>query len=224
MTRKTPNTASGRPPGRPRKLPFAVRERLILDAACIEFAERGSTGASLESIARTAGINRALVYEHFRSKDELFAAVVVRERDALVDFVAARYGHTVGQSLRQRVRGRFHAFVDYATEQPTGLRLLGLPESAAVLAAAGRGSATADLARYLTVELESGGLPHRELPHVLAAMLVGMATGVMHRSVEADWDAEAVVDLLTDFTLAGLAGVERGVLEAADTPAAPTDT
>jgi AcrR family transcriptional regulator len=223
VTSKTPAAVGSRPPGRPRKLPFAVREQLILDAACAEFAQHGGAGASLEAIAQAAGINRALVYEHFRSKDELFAAVVVRERDALVDFVATRYGRTVGQSVRQRIRGRFHAFVDYATEQPTGLRLLALPEAATVLAAAGRGSATADLARYLTVELQEAGLPHRELPHVLAAMLVGMATEVMRRSADADWDAEAVVDLLTDFTLAGLAGVDRAVLEAADTPAEPTD-
>ena len=34
--------------------------------------------------ARTSRLNKALVYEHFRSKDDLVAAVVVRERDRLV--------------------------------------------------------------------------------------------------------------------------------------------
>jgi AcrR family transcriptional regulator len=219
----TPVAPARRPPGRPRKLPFAVREQLILDAACAEFAAHGCTGASIEAIAAAAGINRALVYEHVRTKDELFAIVVVRERDHLVDFIAARYGHTVGESIRARVRGRFHAFLDYATEQPTGLRLLSLPESATVLAAAGRGSATADLARYLTVELEAAGMPSGELPEVLAAMFVGMANEVMRRGQGAGWDTEAVVDLLTDFTLAGLAGVDAEVFERADRRVDPAE-
>jgi AcrR family transcriptional regulator len=224
MTSETPSSPPvKRPPGRPRKVPFAVREQLVLDAACTLFAERGLAGASLEEIARAAGINRALVYEHVRTKDELFAAAVVRERDRLVDFIATRYGRTVGQPLRARVRGRFHAFVDYAAEQPTGLRLLALPETSRVLAAAGRGSAVADLSRYLRVELESAGLPHRELPDILAAILVGMANEVIHRSAGAHWDAEAVVDLLTDFTLAGLAGVDRAVFERADAPVPAED-
>jgi AcrR family transcriptional regulator len=227
MASKTTAGGSGaiakRGPGRPRKLPFDVREELLLDAACAAFAARGYAGASLEEIAKVVGINRALVYEHFRTKEELFAATVVRERDQLVDFIAARYGRTVGEPLRVRVRGRFHAFLDYVASQPTGLRLLSLPETAGVLAAAGRGSAVADLARYLEVELEGAGLPHRELPLVLAAMLVGMANEVIHRSAGQPWDAEAVVDLLTDFTLAGLAGVGRDLLDRVDTPVPPAD-
>ncbi len=207
-----------RPPGRPRKVPFAAREQLLLDAAAAAFAERGSGAVPVEAIAAAARINKALVYEHFDNKDDLLAAVVVRERDRLVDFIAARYGPSMGQPLRQRVHSRFHAFVDFAVEHPVGIRVLALPEAASALAAAGRGSATADLARYLEEELRRAGLPTRALPKILAAMLVGMTNEVMHRAGESDWDLEAVVDLLTDFTVAGLAGVDREVLERADEP------
>jgi AcrR family transcriptional regulator len=215
MATTTP-TGTRRGPGRPRKLPFDVREQLILDAAAEAFAARGSAGASVEAIAAAAGINKALVYEHHRSKDDLFAAVVIHERDRLVDFIATRYGRSVGRPLRERVHDRFHAFLDFAAAHPTSLGVLALPESRAVLGAAGRGSASADLARYLTDELGRAGLPHDQLPDVLAAMLVGMANEVIHQSADAPWDPEAVVDLLTDFTLAGLAGVDREVLERAD--------
>jgi AcrR family transcriptional regulator len=218
----TTRTADGRvpkrTPGRPRKLPFAVREQLVLDAAVAAFAERGTAGASVEVIAAAAGINKALVYEHFSSKDELFAAAVVRERDRLVDFVAVRYGRSVGLPLRERVRGRFHAFLDFSAAHPTGLQLLALPEAAMVLTAAGRGSANADLARHLTAEFDAAGLPTGELPAILAAMLLGMANEVIYRGTDANWDPEAVVDLLTEFTLAGLAGVDRAVFERAATP------
>lgn len=207
-----------RPRGRPRKVPFAARERLLLDAAAAAFAERGSGAVPVEAIAAAAGINKALVYEHFENKDELLAAVVVRERDRLVDFIAERYEPSMRQPLRQRVHNRYHAFLDFAVEHPTGLRILALPEAAAVLAAAGRGSATADLAHYLDEELRRAGLPVRELPKILAAMLVGMTNEVIHRSGESSWDMEAVVDLLTDFTVAGLRGIDRDVLERADEP------
>jgi AcrR family transcriptional regulator len=205
-----------RKPGRPRKLPLEVREQRILDAAAAAFAERGSTAVPVEAIAAAAGINKALVYEHYRTKDDLFAAVAVRERDRLVDFIATRYGHSIGKTGRERVRDRFHAFLDFGAAHPTSLAILALPETAPVLARAGRGSATADLARYLADELGQAGLPTGELPAILAAMFVGMANEVIHRSAGAEWDPEAVVDLLTDFTLAGLAGIERDVLARAD--------
>ena len=219
MKAETPGgRVAKRTPGRPRKLPFAVREQLVLDAAVAAFAERGTAGASVDVIAAAAGINKALVYEHFSSKDELFAAAVVRERDRLVDFIAARYGRSVGLPRRERIRGRFHAFVDFSAAHPTALQLLGLPEAALVLTAAGRGSAHADLAHQLTGEFDAGGLPTGELPAIVAAMVLGMVNEVVYRSTGADWDAEAVVDLLTDFTLAGLAGVDRAVLDRAATP------
>jgi AcrR family transcriptional regulator len=207
-----------RRPGRPRKVPVEVREQMILDAAVVVFGERGSGGGSIDAIAERAGVNKALVYEHVTSKDALFTAAVVRERDRLVDYLAASYGRTADLPLRERVRGRFHAFVDFAGEHPDSLRLLALPETATTLAAAGRGTATADLTGYLRQELERAGLPARELPAVLAAMLVGASGEVIRLAGPSGWDAEAVVDLLTDFTIAGLAGVDRGLLERVDVP------
>src|SRR5688500_4408845 len=91
-----------RPPGRPRKVPFAERERRLLDAAVVAFAERGSSSASVGAIAARVGINKALVYEHFGSKDELFAGAVRRERDRLVTFIAARYGQPADAPVRER--------------------------------------------------------------------------------------------------------------------------
>ncbi len=47
----------------------------ILEAAIEEFLEKGYDGASVESIAKRAGLTKGGVYHHFTSKDEiLFAA------------------------------------------------------------------------------------------------------------------------------------------------------
>ena len=43
----------------------------ILDAALVEFAERGLHGASTEAIARRAGISQPYVFRLFGTKKEL---------------------------------------------------------------------------------------------------------------------------------------------------------
>jgi AcrR family transcriptional regulator len=55
-----------------------LRREEILDAAMIEFAERGLHGASTEEIARRAGISQPYVFRLFGTKKELFKAVITR--------------------------------------------------------------------------------------------------------------------------------------------------
>lgn len=58
---------------------------LLLDAAEKLFAERGLGGASLEDIADAAGYTRGAIYAHFGSKEELFLAVIERQRQRFLD-------------------------------------------------------------------------------------------------------------------------------------------
>src|SRR5881398_3445581 len=58
------------------RLTAADRRRTILDAALRQFAERGYDGASVDDIAADAGINVAIIYRHFKSKEELHATVL----------------------------------------------------------------------------------------------------------------------------------------------------
>jgi TetR/AcrR family transcriptional regulator len=48
----------------------------ILKAAERVYAERGLAGARTEAIATAAGVNKALLYYYFKSKDDLYQAVV----------------------------------------------------------------------------------------------------------------------------------------------------
>jgi AcrR family transcriptional regulator len=69
------------------------RREEILDAALLEFAERGLEGASTEEIARRAGISQPYVFRLFGTKRELFKAVVARcFREALEMFQRAAEG------------------------------------------------------------------------------------------------------------------------------------
>jgi TetR/AcrR family transcriptional regulator len=61
-----------------------TRQR-ILDAAAREFAAKGLAGARTEAIAAAAGVNKALLYYYFASKDALYQAaledIAARVRD-----------------------------------------------------------------------------------------------------------------------------------------------
>jgi TetR/AcrR family transcriptional regulator len=62
----------------------------ILDAALSEFAANGLAGARTEHIAAAAGVNKALLYYYFESKEKLYAATLemvsarVRDRSMAV--------------------------------------------------------------------------------------------------------------------------------------------
>ena len=52
------------------------RREAVLEAALVEFAERGLHGASTDGIARSAGISQPYLFRLFRTKKELYIASV----------------------------------------------------------------------------------------------------------------------------------------------------
>src|SRR6478672_13456223 len=52
-----------------------TREHLI-EAAAVVFARDGYHGASLDDVAATAGFTKGAVYSNFKSKEDLFLALV----------------------------------------------------------------------------------------------------------------------------------------------------
>ena len=59
-----------------RRLPAAQRREHLLTAALTEFSRRGYHDTQMEHVAAAAGVSKALLYQHFPSKEELFATVV----------------------------------------------------------------------------------------------------------------------------------------------------
>src|SRR6267154_6175383 len=69
-------------------MPVSIRTRLgtrgkpeesraaILKAAANEFSEHGIAGARTDSIARAAGVNKALLYYYFKDKETLYGSVL----------------------------------------------------------------------------------------------------------------------------------------------------
>jgi TetR/AcrR family transcriptional regulator len=73
----------------------------ILDAALSEFAANGLAGARTEQIAAAAGVNKALLYYYFESKEKLYSAALemvsarVRDRSMAVFLRDASPGERV---------------------------------------------------------------------------------------------------------------------------------
>ena len=61
-----------------------TRQR-ILDAALREFSQKGLAGARTEAIAAAAGVNKALLYYYFNSKESLYVAALEMIADRVRD-------------------------------------------------------------------------------------------------------------------------------------------
>jgi AcrR family transcriptional regulator len=93
------------------RLSAAERKDDVLDAAMIEFAERGLEGTSTEDIARRAGISQPYLFRLFGTKKELYKASVSRcFRETLELFQRAAEGkrgeealHAIGEAYMEQL-------------------------------------------------------------------------------------------------------------------------
>jgi AcrR family transcriptional regulator len=87
------------------------RERELVEATRALFDERGLQDAPMDDIARAVGINKALIYRVFASKEELFVLTVTHYLDELR---AAADG-------AQDLRGALDAFTRFCLRYPAFL-------------------------------------------------------------------------------------------------------
>ncbi|MFC0507384.1 TetR/AcrR family transcriptional regulator [Micromonospora costi] len=71
-----------------KRLPRAVREQQMLDAAVRVFSRRGFHAASMDEIAEDAGISKPMVYAYLGTKEELFVACLHREGTRMMEAIA----------------------------------------------------------------------------------------------------------------------------------------
>lgn len=73
------------------RLPAEERRAQILDSAREVFLRSGASGARVKELADAAGVNPALLYQHFESKEELFEEAVLRPLAKAFEETAARF-------------------------------------------------------------------------------------------------------------------------------------
>lgn len=107
----------------------AATTAALLKTARKLFGERGYADVSIEEIAREAGVTRGALYHHFKSKEDLFAALFESLEQELVAKAvrAAGSAPNAWESLRNGSR----AFLEAASEP--GARQIVLLDAPAVL-------------------------------------------------------------------------------------------
>jgi AcrR family transcriptional regulator len=97
--------------GGTKRLPRAVREQQMLDAAVLMFSINGYHETSMDAIAAQAEISKPMLYLYYGSKEELFGACLDRELARFVDKVRADIDFT--QPAKNLLRTAVVAFLSY---------------------------------------------------------------------------------------------------------------
>jgi AcrR family transcriptional regulator len=200
----------------PRKrLTGEERRVAILDAALAVFAERGYHASSIDDIARKGGISKALIYEHFASKQDLYAELLEQHAGELFSALAEAIS-AAGRSATARLAVGFDAFYGFVEEHRVAWRMLFReatdPEAVAVL-----DRITAEVTAFVAgVIAEDPGVRRNEVDaehgvQVIAQLLVGALQSL------ANWWAdhqelprERIVEMTMDFAWLGLQRLGQG--------------
>ena len=181
----------------------------IADAAFDAFAEHGYSRARVEDVARRAGVSKGLMYLYFRTKEELFKAVIRRVVVPRVD-AFSRAIETSDQTAEQLLRGPVSSF------------MRNLPDSRVAVVVRlmiGEGSRHPDLVDYYWENVASRGLAllqrivadgvergefHRDALQVPPQLLIAPAlTAIVWRLVFGSrmLDTDALIDTHIDMLL-----------------------
>ncbi|WP_255557298.1 TetR/AcrR family transcriptional regulator [Paeniglutamicibacter sp. Y32M11] len=111
------------PTARPRTRMTGVQRRLqLMDISRQLFSSRGVDGTTIEEIARSAGVSKPIVYEHFGSKEALYMEVVTNEyRELLARITESLSGEDTSRVLLEKAA---LAILTYIEDNTAGFRIL----------------------------------------------------------------------------------------------------
>jgi len=194
-----------RPPA-PR-LPAARRRRQLLDVALELFADRGYHATAMNDIAEAAGVTKPVLYQHFRSKRELYLE--------LLEDVGGRLRDEIGKATseatnpRDQVHAGFAAYFRFVSEQRTAFQLLfgGGSRRDSEFADAVRG-VEVSIAESIASLIDVEGLEPAER-RLLAHAIVGLAEGASRHWLMSGraGEPDELARLVARLAWAGLRGV-----------------
>ncbi|EGD53260.1 TetR/AcrR family transcriptional regulator [Gordonia neofelifaecis] len=197
-----------------KRLPRAVREQQMLDAAISAFAANGFADTSMDAIAAEAKISKPMLYLYYGSKDELFSACIARESGRFLEAMSAGFDPAMRQ--KDQARTLVREFLRFVYQNQDSWRVLyrvavGTTSFAHIVTESRAGITTmiTDLIRRGTTTEGAGDVDFE----LTAVALVGAGEAVADRISEGDIDLETATDLLLGITWRGLRGV--GVSEEA---------
>ncbi|MBQ0848353.1 TetR/AcrR family transcriptional regulator [Streptomyces sp. NPDC057621] len=213
-----------------KRMPRAVREQQMLDAAVRTFGQRGYRAASMDEIADLAGVSKPLVYLYLNSKEDLFTACIRREAAALT--AAVRAGVRPDLPADRQLWEGLRAFFTHTAQNPDGWAVLhrqarthGEPFAAEITSM--REEIVAFVTQLIVVAAREAhrdpSLPEREVAG-LAEALVGAAESLAAwANATPGVSARQAAATLMNFAWAGLGDLMEGQpwVEAPETAPAP---
>jgi AcrR family transcriptional regulator len=203
----------------PRKrLSGEERRAAILDAALAVFADRGYHPSSIDDIAREAGVSKALIYDHFASKQDLYAELLQQHAGELLERLAEAMEEAGSMGVARLATG-LDAFYGFVEEHRVAWRMLfreaGDPEMVTVLermVAQVTGVVAALIAEDPGSHAPGGDEPGREQGiEMTAQMLVGSVLSL------SNWWADhqevprhRILEMTMDYAWLGLDRLSRG--------------
>jgi AcrR family transcriptional regulator len=185
------------------------RREQLLNVGRKLFSDKGFEGTSVEEIAARAEVSKPVVYEHFGGKEGLYAVVVDREIQALLDDITGAL--TQHASSRVLLEQAALGLLDYIESSPDGFRIL-VRDSPVAQSTGGFASLISDVAsqveHLLAAEFTRRHLDPKTAP-MYAQALVGMValTGQWWLDSRRPKKAEVAAHLV-NLAWNGLAGLE----------------
>lgn len=200
-----------------KRMPRAVREQQMLDAAVRTFGQRGYMAASMDEIAELAGVSKPLVYLYLNSKEDLFTACIRREATALTAAIRAGV-HPELPADRQLWEG-LRAFFTHTARNPDGWSVLHLQarthgETFAAEVTAMREEIVAFVTQLIVVAAREAhrdpDLPEREVAGLAEALFGAAESLAAWANVTPGVSAKQAAATLMNFAWAGLGDLMEG--------------
>ncbi len=189
------------------RLPAPRRRQQLLDVALQVFGELGFHPTSMNDVADAAGVTKPVLYQHFRSKRELYKQVLTDVGQQLLDAITK--ATAAARSPHEQVELGFIAYFRFVEANEAAFRVLfgggtRRDEEFAAQVALVEGAIADAIAALIDVE-ELTAEQRRQLAHGL----VGLAEGTSRLWVAegAEEPAEDVARLVADLAWRGLRAV-----------------
>ena len=199
-------SAAKRTPVKPR-LSAEQRRDQIMDSATTLILQRGLLHCTLEEVAATAGISKALIYRHFSSRDELLVALLEREYSVLRGRGLGAFPPDTPFEHVVRV-ATLKAF-EYLYERGAILRELASDRSTqALLQPHDREERMASTRFFVEKSMRTYGLPP-EVAQIIAVITINAPLSAARGLRKFGFSPQVSADVWTEFVLAGWQAVGK---------------